>query len=52
MPPAGPVAVVDYRIRLHVIQSNAPKLIKLHPPFVYFSQASAFSLFRRTKIFK
>ena len=40
MPPAGPVVVVeDYRPHLHVIQSNAPKLIKLHPPFIYLSQA-------------
>ena len=30
MPPAGPVVVVDYRTDLLVIQSNAPKLIKLH----------------------
>ena len=40
-PPTGPVVVADYRTHLHVIQSNAPKLIKLHPPFIYFSQASA-----------
>ena len=42
IPPAGPVVVVDYRTYLHVIQSNEPKLIKLHPPFIYLSQASAF----------
>ena len=43
MPPAaGPVVVVDYRTHLHVIQSNAPKLIRLHSPFIYLSQASAF----------
>ena len=41
MLPAGPDVVVDYRTHLHVIQSNAPKLIKLHPPFIYFSQATA-----------
>ena len=41
MPPAGPVVVVHYRTHLHVIQSNAPKLIMLHPPFIYFGQASA-----------
>ena len=41
MPPAGPVVVVGYRTHLHVIQSKAPKLIKL-PPFIYFSQACAF----------
>ena len=45
---AGPVVVVDYRTHLHVIQSNAPKLIKLHPPFIYFSQAFGF---RHTKAF-
>ena len=52
MPPAGPVVVVDYRTQLThlpVIQSNAPKLIKLHPPFIYFSQVSAF---RHTKAFR
>ena len=31
MPSADPVVVVDYRAHLHDIQSNAPKLIKLHP---------------------
>ena len=41
MPRAAPVVVIDHRTHLHVIQSNAPKLIKLHPPFIYFSQASA-----------
>ena len=55
MLPAGPAVVVDYRTHLLVIQSNAPKLIKLHPPFIYFSQASAFRrtrpLGRPTKIF-
>ena len=49
MPLAGPVVVVDYGTHLHVIQSNAPKLIKLQPPFIYFSQASAF---RHTKAFR
>ena len=39
---------LDYRTHLHVIQSNAPKLIKLHPPFIYFGQASTFRL-RPTK---
>ena len=48
MPPAGPVVVVDYRTHLHANQSNAPKL-KLHPPFIHFSQASAF---RHTKAFR
>ena len=42
MPQAGSVVVVDYEIHLLVIQSNEPKLIKLHPPFIYLSQASAF----------
>ena len=55
MLPAGTAVVVDYRTHLLVIQSNAPKLIKLHPPFIYFSQASAFRrtrpLGRPTKIF-
>ena len=50
MPSAGPVVVVvEYRTHLHVIQSNAPKLIKLHPSIIYFSQAFAF---RHTKAFK
>ena len=42
MPQAGSVVVVDYEIHLLVIQSNEPKLINLHPPFIYLSQASAF----------
>ena len=29
--------VEDYRTRLHVIPSNAPKLIRLQSPFIYFS---------------
>ena len=49
MPQAGPVVVVDYRTHLHLIQSNAPKLRKLDPPFIYFSQASTF---RHTKAFR
>ena len=49
MSSAGPVVVVDYRTHLHVIQSNAPKVMKLHPPFIYFSQASAFG---NTKAFR
>ena len=56
MSPAGPVVVVDHRTHLHVIQSNAPKLIKLHSPFIYLSQASTFRhikafIGRPTKIF-
>ena len=37
MPLAGPVVVVDYRthLGLPVIQSNVPKLIKLHPSSIY-----------------
>ena len=42
MPQAGSVVVVDYETHLLIIQSNEPKLIKLHPPFIYLSQASAF----------
>ena len=49
MPSAGPAVVVAYRTHLHVIQSNAPKLIKLHPPFTYFSEAFAF---RHIKAFR
>ena len=41
-------SVVDYRTHLHVIQSNAPKLMQLYPAFIYFSQAYAF---RHTKAF-
>ena len=58
MPSAGSVVVAHYRTHLHVIQSNAPKLLKLHPPFISFSQASAFRhndtkafRYRPTKIF-
>ena len=60
MPTAGPVDVVDYRTHLLVIQSNVPKrrkVIELHRPFLYFSQAFAFRhrlprlLGRPTKIF-
>ena len=42
IPRAGSVVVVDYRTHLHVIQSNAPKLINLHPSFIYLSLVSAF----------
>ena len=48
MPPAGPVVVVDY-LNTPTPHSNAPKLINLHSPFIYFSQVSAF---RHTKVFR
>ena len=44
VPPAGPV--VDYRTHLHVIQSNPPKPIKLHPPF-FFLFSCIFTLLSR-----
>ena len=48
MPSAGPVVVVVCRTHVHVIQSHAPKLIKLHHPFIYFNEASL----RHTKAFR
>ena len=55
MLPAGHAVVVDYRTHLHVIQSNAPKLIRLHPPLFILAKLLLLDiprlLGRPTKVF-